>query len=258
MTDTELEPLDDNTPPADPPADAPGTDIQADGDAPPGDTPPDPDPSGYTKAINRKHFEMEEQRRRADAAETELQTLRNAQQPSRPEIPAIPDPYDENFTDLLETRDKAINEAAQFDANQAQQQAAQQREAYAAQHQQRTELNESIQTYAGRAEKLGVSAAELEVAGNTVAAYGLPDVLAQHILADEQGPLITSYLAKNPNELEALRKLPLMQAGVHISTVIRDKVKAGQGISNTPEPVDGLGGGGAPPGKRGPAGAKFE
>jgi len=216
------------------------------------------DPAGFTKAINRKHFQYKEQKRRADELAAEVERLKELTLPAKPSIPQIPDPYADNFDELMGNRDKAIQEVAQYNANAAAQQQFAQQQQQLSQQQEQNRLNQSVATYAGRAEKLGVSAEELQVAGNTVAAYGISDELALHVLADEQGPQITTYLARNPAELEKLRDMPAIQAGIYIATNIKDKIKATSGISNAPDPADSLSGGGTAPKDDGPAGVKYE
>ncbi len=217
------------------------------------------DPAGFTKRIHQKHHELMEERRARILVEDELQKLQAQASPElRPVIPVTPDPYDEKFDELMATRDKAVSSAAEFDARKT----AADTQAQTAQTQRVTEqqqaLVKTVQTYADRAAKLSVNAQELQVAGQTVAAYGMSDQLTQFILADEQGPLITTYLAKNPEELDTLRDLDPMRAAVHIATTVRTKAVAAAPIPGVPPPADTLGGGGAPPSERGPKGATYE
>lgn len=86
-------------------------------------------------------------------------------------------------------------------------------------------LVEKVQAYSQRAEKLGVSANELQAAGSVVGQFGIDDQLVQLILDDEKGPLITIYLSQNLAELEKLIQMPIIAATTHIATVI--KAKAG-------------------------------
>ena len=218
----------------------------------------DKDPAGYTKAINRKHFQFKEAERRADALAEENARLK-AQVPGavRPEIPALPDPYDENYAELIAQRDQAVQDAAKYDAEAAAEVAQQERAAAVTVKEQNDALVKSVSTYTERAEKLSVSEAELEVAATTIDAYGINGALVQHILADEQGPLITLHLAKNPAELAALQDMSLLDAAVYISTALKTKVMAGR-EGGAPPPADTLTGGGAPPAGHGPKGATYE
>ncbi|RKZ98235.1 MAG: hypothetical protein DRQ42_08915 [Gammaproteobacteria bacterium] len=247
--ETPSPPVDTDTPPVDtdtPPADAP----------PPAD---DNDPARFTKRINEKTFEMHEQRRRADAAEAALASMQaEAGKAARPGIPDLPDPYDVDFEGKMKARDEAVVAATTFDAQQQQQQFAQQQQALAKQQAKQRELVETVATYSKRATKLGVAPEKLQVAGNAVAAYGIAPDLEQFILHDASGPLITTYLAENPGEIETLRGMHPTVAAVRIATEIVPKAKAAGGTSTAPAPVDTLGGGGAPPSEPGPAGATYE
>lgn len=218
------------------------------------------DPSGFTKRIHKKHHELMEERRARLAVEAELQKLRTQQpQEQRPEIPPVPDPYDEDFDDKMKQRDKAIVDAQAFDVRQSQQQAQQQEAQQRAAQEQQQKFANDAQEYAKRATALNVSKEKLQAAAQTVAAYGIGMELTQHIIQDEQGPLITTYLAENPDELERIVTLDPMGAAVHIATAIKPKLVAGNSMdSDPPPPADTLSGGGAPPQERGPKGAKFE
>lgn len=210
------------------------------------------------KAIGRQHAKFREEQERADGLEAEVTRLK-AQMPQeqRPVIPEVPDPLDDDFEQKLALRDTAIREVAAYDVRQ--EVAASQATATANQVQatRQAALTQSAQTYTERAQKLGLDAAELQVAGNTVAAYGVSDELAEHILNDEQGPLITRYLAGNLHELEILRGLAPMQAAVHLATKIVPKMTAVPINTGAPPPSDGLAGGGVPPSERGPKGTTY-
>jgi hypothetical protein len=209
-------------------------------------------------AIGRQHAKFREQQQRADVLEAELQRVRaQVPQQQRPDIPDAPDPLDDNFDQQLGVRDEAIRERAAFDVRQEVTIAQQTAAANQAQATQQADLNQSAQTYGKRAQDLGLDAAELQVAAQTVAAYGVSDELVVHILNDEQGPLITRYLAGNLVELEALSGMAPMQAAVHLATKIVPKMTAVPTNSGAPPPSDGLAGGGVPPAERGPEGTTY-
>ncbi len=216
------------------------------------------EPSGFTKRIHQKHHELMEEKRAREAAEAELARIKASSEQQRPVIPELPDPYDDNFDQLIAARDKAVQEAAIFDANQRQSQA--QRESTEQQRiaEQQQQLVTAVKTYADRAATLNISPEALQVAGQTVAAYGIDDQLASYILGDEQGPLITTYLAQNPAELEKISGFSPMQAAVYLETNIKPKAGSVKRNSSAPPPADTLSGGGAPPKERGPKGAKYE
>ena len=209
-------------------------------------------------AIGRQHAKFRDEQTRANDLEAENQRLK-AQMPQelRPEVPTPPDPLDDDFEKQLEVRDTAIREAAAFDARREMAQTQAVAAANATQNERQASLTQSAQTYTERAQTLGMDNAELQVAGQTVAAYGVSDELVEHILNDEQGPLITRYLAGNLNELETLRAMPPMQAAVHLATHVVPKITAVPTNTGAPPPSDGLSGGGAPPAERGPEGCTY-
>ena len=219
----------------------------------------DKDPERFNKRYNKLHFEREEQRRRAEAAEqlnAELQA--KLPQEQRPSVPDMPDPYDADFGPKMAARDTALRDTAAYDARQTLAAEQQQTEEQQAQATQQAALITRVTTYTERAQKHGINAEQLQVAGQTVAQYGISDELTNFILDDEQGPQITAYLSKNPGELDELSRLTPVQAAVRIATVVKPKASQHSGLSGAPEPVTGLSGGGAPPAQRGPAGATYE
>lgn len=216
------------------------------------------DPARFTKRINQKHHEVMEERRARIAVEQELANLR-AQQPQaqRPVVPPVPDPYDDNFDQLMRDRDVAIEAAKEFDLKQHQDQIRQQQQQQQAVDEQQQQMVNTAEAYSKRAADLNVSQQELQVAGQTVAAYGISNELTFFILDDDQGPLITTYLARNPEEIEVLNSMNPMQAAVHVATNVKAKATAAKPNNGAPPPAETLGGGGATPSKRGPSGATF-
>ena len=124
---------------------------------------------------------------------------------------------------------------------------------------QQKQVFETVQAYDKRAVDLGVTQEELKVAADTLKPYNLDPNVTWFVLQAENGPLITKYLAQNPQEIDGLRGLNPMQAAVKLTNDIGPKaVAAGKGKPPPPPPVAGLDGGGAPPGEEGPPGATYE
>ena len=214
----------------------------------------------FNDTVAKKAFETREAKRQAEDLQRQLDEAKAAiPQEQAPNVPKLPDPYDDNYEDQVAARDDAIRAKERFDARQSfaqtqreQAQAAQQREQQAA-------LNNKVTEYSNRATALGVNAQELQAAGNLVSQYGINDQVTQFILGDDQGPLITQYLSKNPMELETIRTLDPMQAAIHISSNIKSKAAAlGVRTPTAPDPAEILRGSGVAPSKRGPKGATFE
>ena len=177
-------------------------------------------------------------------------------------MPAMPDAYsvsEEEYKSSVRARDAAIAQQAAFDAEfraEQQQEAERQKQQELKQAQ---ELNDRIAVYADRAVKLGIPADELQVAGETVAQFGVQQELVDFILDDELGPAITKYLSQNITELDNLRALPPTQAAVRIHTEIRDKASALKPkVNAAPDPVEQPVKAGVAPKARGPKGATFE
>ena len=88
---------------------------------------------------------------------------------------------------------------------------------------------------------MGVDAQELLAAGTAVGQYGLSDDVVLHIARDDQGPLITTYLHKNPAALETIRQLDSLSAAAYIETQIKPNAAAlGNKQSLAPDPVETL------------------
>ena len=196
----------------------------------------------------------QEAQRRAEAAEAKLAEV---SKPVRPDIPPPPDPYSDSFAEEIAARDKAIQDAAAYDAQQnlikQQQQEAEQAKTKAAQD----KFVETVTSYTERAEKLGVERAELQKAGELVTPLLQPAVV-NFILEQEQGPNITTYLANNPQELESIRHMAPLQAAAHIAANVVSKASAKEPPTLAPDPVDNPNGAGFPEGQRGPKGATYE
>ena len=210
------------------------------------------------KAIGRQHAKFRTEQDRANALHAENVRLKSQMpQEQRPDVPPPIDPLDDDYEGKTKARDTALQEAAAFDVRQDVARTQAENAESTAQNERRETFNQAARSYTERAQKLGLDATGLQVAGQTVAEYGVSDELTEHILNDEQGPLITQYLAGNLNELETLRNLSPMQAAVHLATQIVPKLKAVPTNTGAPPPSDGLSGTGAPPKERGPEGCTY-
>jgi len=234
---------------------APEKPVEAKTDEPQGD-----DPDWYVQAINRQHRKYRDEERKRLELEEQLRQVQSQlpQQNDRPEIPPAPDPFDDDYESKIAERDKAIRKAAEWEAREQARQYAEQMQQQQAIQERATQLRSTLQTYTQRATELGIKPEELQVAGNTVATMGIHDDVATFILGDEKGPLITTYLARHPQEVEAMYGMTPTQAGAYLATKVRPKAESAHGITQAPPPPESLDGGGAPPQQRGPKGATFE
>ena len=218
----------------------------------------------FNAAIGKKVRQTRDQERRADDLERQLQEIKSQlPQQERPYVPPVPDPFsisDEEYRRTLAQRDEAVRAAVNFDNQRQQQLQEQQRFQQQQAAEQQTQQNDKIRVYADRASKLGIKAEELQVAGNSLANYGIDESLGQFILEDAQGPLITTYLAANPQELDELRSMSPAKAAAMVESQIRNKAVAARPkkVTDTPDPLERPRGAGKPPKGRGPQGATFE
>lgn len=209
--------------------------------------------------VGKKTFKAREAERKTEALQIELDEAKaKIPQKTRPEVPEIPDPYDDDFEEKVKVRDKAISEAAAFD----------EREKHTKEQSDETEQGElkraeeayqgKIDVYAQRATQLGVSKLELRQAAKDVATYGINGQLIDFIIEQDQGPLITLYLGKNPLELDNLRQMDPLSAAIYINTEIKPKAAVlKKNITSAPDPAETLKGTGVST-ERGPKGATYE
>lgn len=188
----------------------------------------------------RKQREAE---RKAERLEKELAEAR-AQMPkqTRPIVPEVPDPYaltDEQFRAQIRQREEIMRQQATYDAQQQillQQQQAEQRRI---ENERIVALESDAEQYRTRALKVGVNSEDLAAAGMAVNQFGIDNALAEMILKDADGPLITLYLSKNLVELEALSKMNTLQAAVKLVTDIKQKAATlKRKTSTAPDPIN--------------------
>ena len=177
----------------------------------------------------------------------------------KPNIPDMPDEFDENRDSLLLQRDEAIRQSAVFDNNQKLQFQQEQAANLKVAQDRQTEINQVFHDYESQGVKLGVNAQELLAAGTAVGQYGLSNEIVMHIAKDKHGPLITTYLHKNPAVLEAIGQLDSLSAAAYIETQVKPQAAAlATRPPTAPNPVETLNGSGIAPHQRGPKGATYE
>lgn len=213
----------------------------------------------FDKAIAKKTFKAREAERRAEAAEKRAAEL-EAQIPrdGRPTVPPMPDPYDADYEAKVSKRDQALREAAAYDAKQ---EAAEEQKREAQRQRQQAEQDELYRNaiaYNERTKQYGLKPEDAQSAAEAVAQFGISKELTQFILKDEQGPLLTTYLARNPVVLEQMQSMSPIELGAHIASEIKPKLATVMTRTKAPEPAVVLDGGGSPKPERGPKGASFE
>ena len=226
------------------------------------DKPKDVNQDAVQNAINKQHAKYREEERKRKALEKELKELRSKQpkEPDAPQVPDAPDPYDKNYEQLIKARDQKLLERAKYDAKIEAKQADEQKLATEKQELRQKEIGKLVENYDNKTKQLGLSVDDIHKAGQAIVDYGINNELAEFILGDDDGPLLTQYLASNPAELDDLRSLPIASAAIRIHTNIREKV---QGLkpksTSAPDPAPLLSGNGSSEGTSGIIkGAVFE
>lgn len=210
--------------------------------------------AAFEKKYSKQHWKMKEEERKREAAEQKIKELENrlnTQQQQQIKIPPVPDPYDDNFEAQMIEREKAIRQAAAYDAEQKfraeQQQQLQQQAALKAQQ----EAAEKTRKVYDTAVKYGINQDELQIAENRVASF-IPrthsgEMLANYILEHEQSPLVIKYLGDNTMEAEKIAGMNPIKAAQYIdSTIVKRAQSLKPRISKAPEPVKSPSGRGAP------------
>jgi len=206
---------------------------------------------GAQKAINKQHAKYREEERKRIATEKERDDLKSKLTALEHEkqdvsIPEIPDPYEDDYEERLKVRDDAIVRKANHDAQNQRvidQQNATQEAATKAEDER---VGTLISGYSKRIGELGLGADDVRLAGDTVVRNGIDGQVAEFILGDEDGPLITKYLADNPIIQDDLRGLTTIQAAMKINSEIRSAASAMKPqASNAPDPTEILSGRGA-------------
>jgi hypothetical protein len=166
------------------------------------------------------------------------------------DIPILPDPLtvsEVEFNRALTERDDALRRAAVVDAHNKELEEQKQQQQFELVKKQNEILAEKAKTYDQRATALGVTSEELKTSGDTLRDFGIGEELAGLILEDEEGPLLTKYLAMNLREAKTLVEMPIAQAAMRLGSIVKAhaaSLKPKQ--SNAPDPIDFPASGNAP------------
>ena len=198
--------------------------------------------SAAQKLIATKAFEAREASRKAKELEQRLASLeqQSSTQPKAVEL-TVPDRWD--FDSDAEYQ-KAINAYADAKASQVvdqQRQQFEQQQKQALQQQALAEQYKTLETkvasYTEKAKALGINSTELSTAGDVVASYGIRDDIAGAILSDDEGALMTMYLASNPSVIAKLNAASNFMEAASLFGTIKTKAAAmRRKPSNAPKP----------------------
>lgn len=206
---------------------------------------------GVQKAINKQHAKFREEERKRIEIEKEAKTLREKleafeAEKSKVSIPDYPEPYDDDYEDRIKDREEAIKRQAIQEAKEQTLHDQRKAQEEVAEKAERDRFNGLVEGYASRIPALGLNPDEIRRAGETVVSYGIDSQIAEHILKQEDGPLITKYLADNPVILDELRYMGTIDAAMKINSDIRKAASANKPqASNAPDPAETLTGRGA-------------
>ena len=197
------------------------------------------------KAFNKKHFQAMQAEREAAEYKRKYEELSQQQGSQSPTVPDMPDLYDDDYDKKMVERDQALIAKANYDAKISHDNYAQQQNQIAYQNEQMKQLDVKVKSYDANARTLGITAEELQGYGKAVAEFPLQLEVADIILEDESGPLITQYLASDALELEKITTMSPAKAALYIERVIKPKAsKLKPKQTSTPPPAKTINGGG--------------
>lgn len=202
------------------------------------------------------------ERRTAELAQQNEELRKQIPQETVPEIPPMPDDFDDDRDEKIKLRDEAITKRATIEAQQgfANQQTrdAQQQQL----RQTQIKQQENGQKYQNAGEKLGLTEKQMTDSliktGEYFAAFKVDGQIGQYIQHDVNGPLIVDYLAKNPLVIEEISAMLPMQASLFLEQSVKPAAMSSIKTTNAPPPATTLDGGGVPSKQRGAEGAAFE
>jgi hypothetical protein len=208
----------------------------------------------FDREIGKKTWAMREKEREAEELRQKLAEFESAkEQEQRPVVPDEPDPLDEDYEARQREREQQVAAAARYDERQKvlteQRERAEQEKQQKAQQAQA----EKVQVYTKRAGELGVTVDELQEAGNMVAQSGIAEDVADMIISDDKGPLITKALASDINKLVEFSRMTPIQQAIEVNRIKSAVLPQ----SSAPDPFDVPNGSGVK-GQRGPKGATYE
>ncbi len=200
--------------------------------------------------VQHKKFREEERGRvkaeeRTSTVEKELEELRGKQ--AEVVIPPVPDRYSDTFDADIQTRDAAIKEQADQDAEQTRLADERKTKDEARITKEQAADDEKVAAFDSRMVAHGLIPAETKKAANAVIDAGISESFKELLLTDPDGPLLVTYLDQNPVELEEMISMDLSQLVNHLNGDVRQKASLLKPqTSNAPNPPTTIKGGGAP------------
>lgn len=214
------------------------------------DDPPGTLTKQQEKYLAKQRWKRGEAERKAQALEAELQQTRaqlaELQKEPEPQIPPIPDRFDDDYETKLKQRDEAVQAKAGYELRQRQlqEQAEQQAREQAIQAQQAQA--QKAQEYEEKVKQSGLDEKAVEAAMYAVRDMNLPPHVVQALIADQESPKLMKFLADNPHEANELYGADPYHAALKVGTELREKAVRSLTPKQTqaPPPPQQLDGGG--------------
>lgn len=179
------------------------------------------------KVINKKHWEMMKAKEEADSLRRQLEKLTAQTQDKAPDLlPKPDDQFADDYEERMEAYIESVQRRAEWEADNKQRQQAKARQEEEMQRAQVEQVRSQMESYTAKAKSYGITNEELQSAANIVGQSGLSDDIALAILADEEGPLITKYLAANQLEAYEIAQMAPIQAAQYLERKVRPKLAA--------------------------------
>jgi len=187
-----------------------------------------------THAVTQERDDLQRQ-----LAEAKAQ-LPQAQAPEIPDTPNLDDFYSDpdGLKAAQDKRDEAIKQRAEFDQQISWENSQLQRQAQQQAQETVQKQQEAIVGYAKTAETFGIKSEQMQKDAAMVSQSGLAQGIQDHLVSDAQGPLIINFLATNMLELDKIRSMDDIQAGIYIANEIKPKLAGIKKTTTAPHPLD--------------------
>jgi hypothetical protein len=199
------------------------------------------------EAANKAFIENKKKVRAAEEAAKEAKAkadelaakLAKYEEGKRPEVPDMPDQFDDDFEEKVKARDEAIIKANEWDNQQKIAEQAKLDKQQEALKKQTEEREAILDTYNDRLKTFGLDEKEMVAKENVVDAYIKDPGLVRFLLSHEDGPLTIAYLSENPREMEKIAGMDTANAAVYVSmNILPNAQKMKPEITKAPPPLD--------------------
>jgi len=187
--------------------------------------------------LNEKRQEAERLRKERDELKAKLDAQNKT---TRPEIPEMPDIYDEDYDKKVAERDQAIKDQIAYDNNVDQQQRIQQERQQNAILAQQQELKKDQDSFRKNAEGYGLDLQELDKTEAYLSKFITPQnaPTVRYMLTRQDGPLLFELLSQEPRELDKVANMNPVEASAYIVESLAPKAALLKPEkSKTPKPV---------------------